>query len=133
RPLGDKEPLVVAAVRVMACHAGVGDGRVFPQERSAFFGVAAGAAFVNRGADLQQTHVLRAMRVVAGTAGKRTLADGHVMGAELLVDNVSVAGRAHLHLRRGLQLMIALRVVDAVAGDAANVPLVVLATSPKCV
>jgi len=38
------------------------------------------------------------MRVVAGTAGERTFADRHVMRAELLVDDVSVAGGAQLHL-----------------------------------
>jgi len=131
RALGDEKPLVVAAVRVVACHAGIGHRRVFPEERTAFLGVAARAAFVDRRPDLQQSHVLRPMRVVAGTAGERGLAYGHVMGPELLVDDVPVAGRAHLHLGRSLQLVIALRVVDAVAGDTANVPLIVLAARPE--
>src|SRR5262245_26058887 len=53
------------------------------------------------------------------------------MGTELLVDDALVTGRAELHLGRGLQLMIALRVVDAVAGDTADIPLIVLAAGPK--
>jgi hypothetical protein len=42
-----------------------------------------------------------------------------------------VAGRAQLHLGRGLQLVIAFRIVDAVAGDTANIPLIVLASGPE--
>src|SRR4029453_10350916 len=131
RPLGDEEPLVVAAVRVVARDAGVGDRRVFPQERSAFLRVAAGAALVNRGADLQEPDVLRAVRVVARPAGELGLADGHVMRPELLVDDGLVAGRAQLHLGRRLQLVIALRIVDAVTGDTANIPLIMLAAGPE--
>ena len=65
RQLRDEHPVVVAAVRVVARHAGVRDRRVLPQIRSALLGVAAGAALVDRRADLQQPDVGRPMRVVA--------------------------------------------------------------------
>ena len=55
--LGLEHSIVVRAVRVMAGHTSIRDGRVFPQIRTALFRVAARAALVDGRTGLQQPNV----------------------------------------------------------------------------
>src|SRR4051812_25787121 len=85
--------------------------------------------------------VVRSVRVVAGDAGvghrrvlpagDRALAQRLVIEAVLLVDDVPVARRADLDLVLRLQLLRALRLMNAVAREAAVAALIVLAAGEQ--
>src|SRR5262245_3592302 len=93
--------------------------------------MAGGAALVDRRASLQQPDVTAAVNVVARRALHRAFAYRPVAEPVVLVDDRLVTGGARFHLRALGQLVLALRLVNAVARHAAHVPVVVLAAGPE--
>ena len=126
-----QQALVVRSVRVVTRHARVCHRRVLPQIWTALLRVAAGARFVHRRPDLEQLDVGGPVRVVAGGAHHLAFAHGHVIEAIQPVDDVAVAGPAELGLGCRRDLLVAFRAVDAVAGNAPDVALLVLAAGPQ--
>src|SRR5205814_846122 len=122
---------VVRAVRIVTRDAGVRDRGVLPQEWTALLGVAARAALIHRGPDLEQLLVRRPVRVVARGTLNLALADWHVIEAVQPVDHGLVAGAAQLRLSGRLDLLLAFRRMYAVAGEAPDVALIVLTSGPK--
>ena len=132
RHLGHEHPFVVRAVRIVAGDTRVRDGRVFPEVGATLFGMTARARFVDGGARLQQLRIGRAMRIVAGRTLHLVLADGHMAEAMLLlVDDILVARCAEQRLVHRLQLRRTLRRMNTVAGETAQVALIVLAARPE--
>src|SRR5262245_20979780 len=131
RHLAHEQPLVVRSVRVVAGHATLADRRVLPEIGAPFVGVTARAALVDRRAHLQELDVGAAVRVVARRAGHGAFTHGHVMKAELLVDDRAMTRGAERDLILGLQLRRALGGVDTVAAHTADVALIVLTTGPE--
>ena len=93
------------AVRVVTVAAVLGDRLVFPEERSAVFGVAAGAGFVD-GVLHELRRRGRAMRRMAGGAGHLALAQRMMRGLEQIRVLRLVAGGANLDLGRRRQQRI---------------------------
>src|SRR5205085_10559836 len=88
-------------------------------------------ALVNRRAAAQQPHVTRTVNVVAGGALHLTFAYRHVAEPILAIGDRLVARRAQFHFVGLGQHRRALRIVNAVAGYAAHVALVVLTPIPQ--
>src|SRR3954471_21787648 len=136
RQLGDQQPLVVRSVRVVTGDAALAGHLVIPQERTALLGVAGRARFVDGVAFTQHLHVLRPVRIVAGRALHLVTVqapDRHVRRALHLVHLGPVALHAGFLHGLGLQLLLPLGGVHAVAGHAREVAGVVLAAGPVVV
>lgn len=107
RPGFVQQRRMIGAMYTVTKGAVFGDRLVFPQERSAFFGMAAVAVFINREL-IQCCRPCRPMRIVAIAADNLVFPDRMSGYAECLCPNVLVAGVAHFGLGGALGHIMAL-------------------------